>query len=57
MNYENLEPYPFVERPAAKSTTSVMKASVCQRCGCRLDGKSLARPCDCRCHKKGPRGQ
>jgi hypothetical protein len=31
MNYEDLKPYPFVEKPAAKSSTSVMKASVCQR--------------------------
>ncbi len=53
--YENLEPYNFIERPVAKSSTSVMKATVCQRCGCKLDGKTLVRPCDCNCHRNGPR--
>jgi hypothetical protein len=48
-------PYPFNVKPAAKSSTSVLKASVCQRCGCKLDGKALTRPCNCLCHKNGAR--
>jgi hypothetical protein len=40
--YEDLEPYPFVERPVAKSSSSVMKASDCQSCWRKLDGKALA---------------
>ena len=42
---------------AAKSSTSVLKASICQRCGCKLDGKveSMRPGCSCRCHKDGAR--
>jgi hypothetical protein len=53
--YEDLEPFPFNVKPAAKSSTSVMQASVCQKCGCKLDGKSLKQACSCKCHVKGPR--
>lgn len=53
--YEDLEPYPFNIKPAAKSSTSVLKASVCQRCGCKLDGKPLTKKCDCKCHIEGVR--
>lgn len=52
---EIVAPFPFVVKPAAKSSTWVLKASVCQRCGCKLDGLTLKRACDCRCHKDGPR--
>lgn len=43
--------------PVAKSSTSVLRASVCQRCGCRLDGKleSMQKGCQCRCHRDGAR--
>lgn len=49
--------YQFEERPAAKSSTSVLKASVCQRCGCKLDGKieSMKPGCTCKCHTEGVR--
>jgi hypothetical protein len=38
---------------AAKSSTSVLKASICQRCGCKLDGKieSMRPGCSCLCHE------
>lgn len=48
-------PYPFILKPAAKSSSTVMVASVCQSCGCKLDGRSLKKACACRCHVKGPR--
>jgi hypothetical protein len=57
LNYDVFNPNPpFIiqERPAAKSSTNVLNASVCQTCGCKLDGKSLTRPCSCRCHVVGP---
>lgn len=53
--------FTFKEHPPAKSSTSVLKATVCQLCGHPLDGKkngagsrSYSRnggPCDCMCHK------
>ena len=49
--------YKFVENPVAKSTTSVLKATVCQICGHPFDGKKNASfapdggPCQCFCHK------
>jgi hypothetical protein len=45
--------FKFVEKPAAKSSTSVLQASVCQKCGCKLDGKieSMRPGCTCPCHK------
>lgn len=48
--------YQFEEKPPAKSSTSVLKAGVCQKCGCKLDGKieSIKPGCECRCHKNGP---
>lgn len=58
--YENLEPYPFKVKPPAKSSTSVMKASVCQKCGHKLDGApgSISgsfgpdgKACKCFCHE------
>lgn len=48
-------PYIFPDRPAVKSSTSVLQASVCQSCGCKLDGKTLKKVCNCRCHTEGPR--
>lgn len=53
--YQDLPPYPFNEKPAAKSSTSVMQASVCQKCGCKLDGKAFKKGCLCQCHKTGSR--
>jgi len=50
--------YKFEDRPAAKSSTSVMKATVCQICGHAFDGKKNASlgadglPCKCFCHKE-----
>jgi len=47
----------FRDRPAAKSSTSVMQASVCQGCGHKLDGRKGVsrgpdgRPCTCKCHE------
>lgn len=51
------EEYKFPNNPVAKSSTSVLKASVCQKCGCKLDGKleSMKKGCQCRCHVSGPR--
>lgn len=46
--------YPFPNNPVAKSSTNVLQASVCQRCGCKLDGKTLTKRCDCKCHTSGP---
>lgn len=50
---EALEFLGFKEKPAAKSSTSVMKASVCQKCGCKMDGKIAGGKigCTCACHK------
>ncbi len=51
------ESYEFKIRPAAKSSTSVMKATVCQICGHPFDGKKNASlgadgtACKCFCHK------
>ena len=44
--------YEFKEKPAAKSSTNVLNASVCQSCGCKLDGKveSMKPGCKCKCH-------
>jgi len=50
--------YKFEEKPAAKSSTSVMKATVCQVCGHPFDGKKNASlgadgtACKCFCHKE-----
>lgn len=51
--YKDLEPYPFVIRPVAKSSTSVMQATVCQKCGHKFDGKigGNGEPCKCKCHE------
>jgi hypothetical protein len=45
-------PYVFENKPAAKSSSSVMQATVCQKCGHKFDGKigGNGDPCDCRCH-------
>lgn len=53
MSEDTETPYVFPNRPAAKSSTSVMQASVCQRCGCKLDGKTLKKVCHCKCHTDG----
>lgn len=55
------EPYHFVEKMMAKSSTSAMVSSVCQKCGHKLDGKKRSKvnpitggagePCSCRCHE------
>jgi hypothetical protein len=47
--------FEIVDHPAAKSSTSVLNASVCQSCGCKLDGQTLTKPCPCRCHVDGAR--
>jgi hypothetical protein len=47
--------YPLKLKPPAKSSTSVLQVSVCQRCGCKLDGQPLNEKCDCTCHTKGAR--
>lgn len=54
---EALQAMPVVlqNKLAAKSSTSVLNASVCQSCGCKLDGQKLAKSCPCRCHVDGPR--
>lgn len=45
--------YDFPIHEAAKSSTSVMQAGVCQMCGCRLDGKAHGGKvgCVCKCHE------
>jgi len=45
--------YEFPVKEAVKSSTSVMKASVCQKCGCKLDGQvaSMRPGCACGCHE------
>lgn len=47
------KPYVFVEKPVAKSSTSVMQATVCQKCGHKFDGKigGNGEPCGCSCHR------
>lgn len=49
------ESFAFQEKPAAKSSTNVLNASVCQSCGCKLDGQPLKKICSCRCHIDGVR--
>lgn len=50
--------YKFAEKPAAKSSTSVLNATVCQICGHPMDGKKNAsrgkdgKACTCFCHKE-----
>ena len=41
------------DRPAAKSSTSVMQAGVCQACGCPMDGQDGGGKvgCQCKCHR------
>jgi len=48
-----MKPYPFKLKPPTKSSTSVLTASVCQRCGCKLDGKHGGGKvgCKCACHE------
>jgi hypothetical protein len=52
-NYADMEPFPFKLKPAAKSSTSVMQAMVCQKCGHKFDGKigGAGEPCNCECHE------
>jgi hypothetical protein len=46
-------PFEFPEQDAVKSSTSVMKAGVCQTCGCKMDGVKGGGKigCTCVCHK------
>ena len=50
--------YQFEEKPVAKSSTNVLKATVCQICGHPFDGKKNAslgrdgKACTCFCHKE-----
>lgn len=54
--------YKFVEKPVAKSSTSVMQANVCQTCGHKMDGRDGktnkssfgpdGRACKCICHRE-----
>jgi hypothetical protein len=56
------EPYVFKERPAAKSSTSVIMSHAdggvaCQLCGCRptalvKNHATEKKGCTCRCHKE-----
>jgi hypothetical protein len=56
-----VDPYVIEEKPAAKSSTSVLNATVCQLCGHKMDGKSAAEgsqsfakdgtTCKCGCHR------
>lgn len=47
-------PYPFADRPAQRSSTSVLTNTpgkiACQGCGCR-DHRRVA--CECICHQEG----
>lgn len=52
---EEMKPYPFVTKAAAKSSSLSLQASVCQGCGCKLDGKAFKAGCKCTCHTKGVR--
>jgi hypothetical protein len=54
-----MEPFPFNVKPAAKSSSMTMVASVCQLCGHKLDGKTGdvsgsygkdGKACPCGCH-------
>lgn len=51
--YEDLPPFPFNVKPAAKSSTNVLKAGVCQKCGCKMDGRHAGGKigCKCVCHE------
>lgn len=46
------EPYHFPDNDAARSSSSVMQAGVCQQCGCKLDGfvRGGQVGCKCKCH-------
>lgn len=50
---EEPKPYEFIEKPAAKSSTSVCLATVCPKCGHKFDGKigGAGEPCNCPCHR------
>lgn len=52
-DYPDLEPYPFNVKPATKSSTCTLVATVCQRCGCKFDGKLAGGKvgCKCKCHE------
>ena len=56
-NTELTGSYQFIEKPAAKSSSSVMQAGVCQLCGHKMDGAKNAskgpdgKACTCGCHK------
>jgi hypothetical protein len=50
---EENEAYAFPNRPAQKSSTSILVAApgtiACQKCGCR--DNSVKKGCGCRCHE------
>lgn len=50
---EAMRPWDTTEQEMAKSSTSVMQASVCQKCGCKLDGVAHGGKigCVCGCHE------
>lgn len=52
---ESEETFSLQDKPVAKSSTNVLNASVCQSCGCKLDGQPLKKVCACRCHVDGAR--
>jgi hypothetical protein len=52
---DGIEGFSLQDKPAAKSSTNVLNASVCQSCGCKLDGQPLKKVCSCRCHVDGVR--
>ena len=55
------EPYRFKEKPAAKSSSSVLVATpgviACPTCGCLMTGEvgdlgvKIKKGCECRCHQ------
>lgn len=52
---ETAETFTMQDKPVSKSSTNVLNASVCQSCGCKLDGQPLKKVCACRCHVDGAR--
>lgn len=46
------EMFEFTERPVVKSSTNVLQATICQKCGHKFDGKigGNGEPCNCKCH-------
>ena len=45
------KPYPFPDKAEAKSSSATLIANACQGCGCKRDGKTMRKGCECQCHK------